>query len=482
MNAPSLHSPRRFSRRSVLCHLGAGLAAGLVGCQSRTRPVVRLATFSADVTVPLDHAMMGGAWKSRSIADPLEARGFVLTGDGPPVVFVSVDWCEIRNRAYRRWQEALAAAAGTRPDHVLISTIHQHDAPVADLAAETILRQLGLAGTVCDPRFHETAVSRVAAALRASLASARPVNQLGLGKARVEQVASNRRYVMPDGTVRWDRTSATRNAFAIEADTGLIDPWLRTLSFWDGDEPVAAVSFYAVHPMSYYGQGEVSADFPGLARRARQQEIPGTFQLYVSGASGNITAGKFNTGARENRPILAERLHRALRAAWDDSRRVPLTRYALRVAPLHLEPRTSPGFTENDLQRVLQTETRPFQQCLAALGLSWRQRVESGQPLEIPCLDFGPAAVVVVPGESYIEYQLYAQSLRPSDFICVAAYGDGATGYIPTDAHWRDGDTNLGDWCWVAPGSEAQLKSALATALIPDHRKTPGNTQGQSSR
>ncbi len=136
MIAPPRHSPRRLSRRSALCHLGAGLAAGLVGCQNRIRPDLRLATFAADVTVPLDHGMMGGAWKSRSIADPLEARGFVLTGDGPPVVFVSVDWCEIRNQAYRRWQEALAAAAGTRPDHVLVSTIHQHDAPVADLAAE----------------------------------------------------------------------------------------------------------------------------------------------------------------------------------------------------------------------------------------------------------------------------------------------------------------------------------------------------------
>jgi hypothetical protein len=421
--------------------------------------------------------MMGGAWKSKSIADPLEARGFVLTGEGPPVVFVSVDWCEIRNQAYRRWQEALAAAAGTRPDHVLISTIHQHDAPVADLAAETILRQRGLAGTVCDPEFHETAVSRVAEALRKSLAAARPVNQLGLGRARVHQIASNRRYVLPDGTVRWDRTSATRNAFAIEADAGLIDPWLRTLSFCDNDEPVAAVSFYAVHPMSYYGQGEVSADFPGLARRARQQETPATFQIYVSGASGNITAGKHNTGARETRAVLAERLHHAMRLAWDDTRRVPLTRYAVRVASLHLEPRQSPGFTEDDLQKALQTETRPFQQCLAALGLSWRQRVMSGQPLEIPCLDFGAAAIVLVPGESYIEYQLYAQSLRPSDFVCVAGYGDGATGYIPTEAHWHDGDTNLGDWCWVAPGSEDRLKAALANVLTPHHPNSSATAQ-----
>lgn len=454
-----------LSRRDALHRLTLGVSAGIVGCRSLTQDPPRLATFSADVTVPLGHGMMGGAWLSRGIADPLEARGFVLMGDGEPVVFVSVDWCEIRNDAYFRWQEVLAGAAGTRPERVLVSAVHQHDAPVADLGAESILRARGLAGTVCDPEFHEAAVQRAAEALTASLRSARRVHEIGTGRARVEQVASNRRYRMPDGSVRWDRTSATRNAFAIAADEGEVDPWLRTLSFWGDDRPLAAVSFYAVHPMSYYGQGEVSADFPGLARRARQKELPGVFQIYASGASGNVTAGKYNTGARENRPILAARLHRAMAAAWESTRRLPVGSCRFRVARLELPARTSAGFTRGDLERSLSAETKPFQQCLAAMGLSWQRRLASGRPLEVPCLDLGPAAIVLLPGESYVEYQLHAQSLRPDDFVCVAGYGDGATGYVPTDAHWAEGDTNLGDWCWVAPGSEARLKAALAEAL-----------------
>lgn len=454
-----------LSRRTALQGLALGISAGIAGCQTSAKNSLRLATFSADVTVPIGHGMMGGAWLSRSIADPLESRGLVLFGDGDPVVFVSVDWCEIRNQAYFRWQQALAAAAGTRPERVLISTIHQHDAPVADLAAESILRERRLVGTVCDPDFHESAVQRVADALHESLRSTRRLNQIGTGQARVEQVTSNRRYSMPDGSIRWDRGSATRNAFAITADEGVVDPWLRTLSFWDNDQPLAALSFYAVHPMSYYGQGEVSADFPGIARRTRQSETPGVFQIYVSGASGNVTAGKYNTGAKENRPVLAARLHQAMTAAWESTQRTPLESYQFRVARLELEPRSSAGFTENELERSLTPETKPFQQCLAAMGLSWRRRVASNRPLEIPCLDLGRAAVVLLPGESYVEYQLYAQSLRPEDFICVAGYGDGATGYIPTEAHWAEGDTNLGDWCWVAPGSEARMKAALAQAL-----------------
>ena len=90
----------------ILCSIPGGIAAESI-------PKLRLATFNADVTVPPGHGMMGGSWLSKSIADPLEANGFVLLGGGAPIVFVSVDWCEIRNDALERWQKVLAEAAGT---------------------------------------------------------------------------------------------------------------------------------------------------------------------------------------------------------------------------------------------------------------------------------------------------------------------------------------------------------------------------------
>ena len=447
---------------------GAAAAAGWIassGCLHRGRSDARLAVFTAEVTVPLGHGMMGGAWLSRRVMDPLEARGFVLLGEELPVVFVSVDWCEIRNDAYARWQSVLAQAAGTRPDRVMISTIHQHDAPLADLGAERILRAARLEGTVCDPVFHELAVGRVAEALRQSLTRARQVTHYGTGMARVEKVASNRRYTLPEGSVRWDRTSATRNAFAISADVGLIDPWLRQLSFWDGHEPLVAASFYAVHPMSYYGQGDVSADFPGLARRQHEQERGGLPQIYVSGCSGNVTAGKYNDGSPGMRPVLADRIRAAMSEAWGKTVRQAFRGADFRVESLRLEPRQGDGFDVVDLRSKLVPGVKPFTQCLAAMGLSWRERVATGRPIEVPCLDLGGAALLVLPGESYVEYQLAAQRERPADFICVAGYGDGATGYVPTELHWAEHDTNLGDWCWVAPGAEERMRQAISRVL-----------------
>jgi hypothetical protein len=441
------------------------LLIGLVFLRGHPEKRYRLAVFKADVTVPMNHGMMGGSWLSKRVADPLEATGFVLLGGEAPMVFVSVDWCEIRNEAYERWQSVLAEAAGTRPDHVMVTAVHQHDAPVADTGAEKLLRDRGLAGSICDPEFHEHAVQSVAAALRTALTTAQPLTHVGTGQAKVQQLASNRRYSTPDGRVFYDRMSRTGKQEAREADEGLIDPWLKMLSFWNGDRELTAVSFYAVHPMSYYGEGEVSADFPGMARRQIQAVNPEALQIYASGCSGNVTAGKFNDGARENRAVLAGRLTDAMQRARAATQRTPLEDVDFRVQPLRLEPRDDAGFSAAELEAKLVPSTPPFQQCLAAMGLNWRRRADAGHRIQIPCLDFGFAQLLLLPGESYVEYQLAAQTERPDSFVCVAGYGEAACGYVPTEKHFAEQDPNLADWCWVAPGCEARMREAIRRVL-----------------
>jgi hypothetical protein len=409
--------------------------------------------------------MGGGIAPAARIDDPLFANGLVLIGHGKPIVLVGVDWCEIRNDAYERWRTALAEAAGTTLERVLVACLHQHDAPIADLEAERLLERHKATGRICDLDFHERAVRRVATVLKASLGASKPVSHLGIGQAKVEKVGSNRRSVGPGGNLSFGRTSATRDAELRARPEGTIDPWLKTLSFWDGDRPLAAVSVYATHPMSYYGQGGVSADFVGLARKRRQADDPKVFQIYLSGCSGNVTAGKYNDGTRGNRPILADRIYQAMRSAWQGTRRMPLDRLDYRVVKLNLEPRGGPGFTAEDLQKRLESGKRPFAQCLAALGLSWRKRAQAGHAIDVPVTDFGSAQLVLMPAESFVEYQLLAQKLRPDSFVVVVGYGECAPGYIPIERAWQEADGNLADWCWVAPGAERAMTAALEKAL-----------------
>ncbi len=430
-------------------------------------PVFRLATFSCDVTPPLGHPLLAGATVAppvKRIDDPLFARGFVLLGGEKPLVLVSVDWCEIRNDAYDRWRDALAEAAGTDRKRVLVTAIHQHDVPLPDLEAQRILERHGAKGKIFDLEFHEKTVQAVAKALRESLAGARTITHLGTGQATITDLVSNRRFVDATGKVRFDRSSMSGGKTAqADAGEGLVDPQLKTLSFWNEETPVCALSVFAIHPMSYWGTGWVTCDFPGLARERRQADDPNVFQIYASGASGNVTAGKFNNGKPENRPILTNKLYVGMQAAWKATKRQRLTAATFRAPPLRLEPRNDPGYTVEDLTRMLShSDTR--KQSLGALGLSWRKRADAGHVLEIPAIDFGPACLMLLPGESYLEYQLLAQKLRPDAFVVVMGYGESAPGYVGTDRAWDENDGNLTDWCWVGR-SEAVMTKAIRAAL-----------------
>lgn len=464
---------------------------GQLGAQSPSGPSSRgweVATFEQDITIPIGHACMGGGIAdAKEILDPLWAKGFVLrpasansaqTAEGRstvrrahefPIVVVALDWCQCNNDSYDRWREALAEAAGTTRQRVLLATVHQHDAPICDLRAQQLLDTIGRPGWNCDPKFHEQAVQRVVTALRKALAAPRRVTHLGLGKARVDKIASNRKIVTADGRVHWGRSSASGDRYGGEPE-GQIDPWLRTLSLWDNDQPVVAWSCYAVHPMSYYGKGQVSADFPGMARARRQRETPTTLQIYFTGCAGDVTAGKYNNGDPANRPILADRLYQAMLAAWQATERFPLESVEFRSAPLYLAPRDEGRFTIARMHEILADERASrWQRISAALGLSWRERVAAGRPIDVPCLDFnsGQAQFVILPAEAFVGYQLAAQGLRPDSFVMVAGFGDGAPGYIPIDQCWKEGYAD--DYCWVAPMTDRPILNVLRHVMaVPE--------------
>ncbi len=451
------------------------LAAALVATATGgLRPPLRgadenkltLATFDAEVTVPLGHPCMGGGIApAKEIVDPLFAYGFVLQGAGKPVVFLALDWCEIRNGAYDLFREKVAKAVGTDAVRVMLCALHQHDAPIVDLEGQQMLEKAKAKGAICDLAFFEKAVGRVADAAGKCLKAAKPVTHIGTGEGKVEKVASNRRYFDADGKVHFNRTSASRDPKARAGEDGTIDAMVKTISFWNGDTALCGLSAYAVHPMSYYGKGGVSADFVGMARKRRQADTPGVMQIYASGCSGNVTAGKYNDGDPNNRPVLADRIHAGMSAAWRATKKTALKDVTFRSVPLTLEARTSEGFSEEALTKRMKDDPKPFGQCLAALGLSWKKRCDAGKPIDLPVLDFGGPCITLLPAESYVEFQLAAQKARPDGFVLTAGYGECGPGYIPIERAWKENDGNLSDWSWVNPGSEKRMVEAIEKAL-----------------
>jgi hypothetical protein len=426
-------------------------------------PALHLATFQADVTPPLGHPLCGG-WIEpvRGVDDPLRALGVVLLGAGAPVVLCAVDWTGLRNEANWSWRQALAKAAHTTPERVAVHCVHPHNTPFADVEAERLLQSVPGAPPSLDLKFFDRAVQRCADAVQTSLKHTSRFNHIGVGQARVEKVASTRRVLGEDGKVQYVRFSATKEPKIQAAPEGLIDPWLRTLSFWNDDKPLAALSYYAVHPMSYYGDGRVSADFCGLARQKRQDEDANIFQVYFTGCAGNITAGKYNDGSHANRPILRDRIYTAMKTAWQMTKRHALENWEWRVEPISLPPRREKAFGEEASRKVLEDVKAPkTQRGNAAFQLAWLKRGD--RPIELTCLDLGKALVLHLPGEPFIEYQLKAQELRKDVFVCVAGYGDGGPGYIPTDRAYVEGGYE--PTVALAAPSEKRLTDAMAKVM-----------------
>lgn len=428
-------------------------------------PALRIATFDVDATPrigsPVAYAL------TRKILAPLHARGVVLLPLGQqPIVLCSVDWIGIGNGGQDRWRQALATAAGTVPERVDVHSIHQHDGPRCDFTAVQLFTDPKQAEPHYDVQFAQDTIDRAARAVKNALEKSQPVTAIGTGRARVEKVASNRRLLGPDGKVATMRFSSCRDAKAIAAPEGVIDPYLKLISFWNGDNRIVCLAYYATHPMSYYGKGDVSPDFVGMARAARDTET-GVPHVYFTGAAGNVAAGKYNDGSEKVRPILAERMEQAMRAAWDATDKQPVDAATVqwRVVPVSLPP--AEHLDAAALRATLQsTESTDSQRLGAATDLAWLSRCQAGKQINLTCLRLGDIYVVNMPGELFVEYQLAAEQMRPDSTVCMAAYGDYGPGYIGTRVAYGQGGYETSPRASrVAPDVESVLMDALKKLL-----------------
>jgi hypothetical protein len=431
---------------------------------------LRVATFAIEATPPKGSPLCNGSVEPvKMIVTPLMAKGVVLSGAGDPIVLCAFDWVGIGNESHDAFRAALAEAVGTESRRVVVHTLHQHDAPGSDLATERLLAEQGLAGRFSNPDFDHVVMSRLAAAAKESLGRLTEVTHLGLGKGKVARVASNRRILGADGKVALQRQSAGgKDPAARDAPEGTIDPELRLVSFWNDDTPLAVLSYYATHPMSFYGRGLVNWDLVGMAREDLSGELGGLPWVHFNGAGGNVAAGKYNDGSEAARPVLAARIGEGMRLAWESQEKKSITAEDVGWA---VEPVTLPVretlVEESLLARLADRSLKDSERIRAARDLVFLRRVRGGHRIGIACLSLGEARILHLPGELFVEYQIAAQAMRPDQFTAMAAYGDYGTGYIGTAVSYGQGGYETGPVSRVGPGSEAVLMEAMKRLLQP---------------
>lgn len=476
----SVISDRHMTPRqtNACCWLLLLLCLGIVNAATfAAEPLLQLATIHADVTPkPGDAACVGFVPKISTIEHPLELKGLLLRkGNGSSAetyVIAALDYQGLCNSSDDLWRSRIAEAVGTTPDRVALQSLHQHTAPVLDLDGAKRLYAQEPEKWKAHAAFAEAMAERAAEGAKAAVGRLQPVTRIIASRAKVERVASNRRIVQPDGSIMF-RGSGTKDPKMHEAPEGLIDPWVRTLSFLDGETILAQVHYYATHPQSFYGDERISYDVPGIARQ-RLQEETGVYQIYFTGCGGNIAMGKYNNATREARAELAERLYRAMKAsvsvvdpksdtAKPRSQDAPQVVQDVRVKtlakgdiswnviPVQFVPREDGEFHPDRAKDLMRPEQSFSTRLKACQATAWFDRLRAGHKVGISRLRIGSVQIVHLPGEPFVEFQLFAQQKAPQSFVCVAGYGECGIWYYGPDVIFADRGGYEQTWSFAEP-------------------------------
>ncbi|HEY3562180.1 MAG TPA: hypothetical protein VGL05_32155 [Kribbella sp.] len=219
---------------------------------------LRLAAKSLDVTPPPGHLLDGYAARAgvaTGTADPLTATVIWLsTADDPGVLWLTLDAIAVGCELRAELAEAVGAAAGIPPSHVVVSASHTHSGPsgwtgeIHPVIPASRERDLvdALVGAVGSVQLEPQPVT----------ASWRSIEVVGVGTNR------HRRNGPHDNTV---------GILALHSLTGSLE---------------AVLLDFACHPTTYGPENlQYSADWPGAARAALAPAVVG----FLQGAAGDVS-------------------------------------------------------------------------------------------------------------------------------------------------------------------------------------------------
>ena len=227
-----------------------------------------------DVTPPLGIAINGYfvPRNAEKVLDPLEANCLALGCGNDKIVLITIDNLGIKQVLLEPMQKAVMEATGLPLEAIYIHCTHSHTAGAITpmLEGEENLE------------YRETLKDKLAEAAKAALADLQPA-RMGWGVGQAPNVAFVRRFRMKDGSVR---TNPGTNHPDIVAPIGDVDERVNVLRF-DREADSLVLMNFGNHPDTV-GGCNLSADWPGFARRSLEQAIPGTKAIMFNGAQGDV--------------------------------------------------------------------------------------------------------------------------------------------------------------------------------------------------
>ena len=227
-----------------------------------------------DVTPPLGIAINGYfvPRNADKILDALEVNCVALGCGQEKVLLMSIDNLGIAQKLLLPMRQAIREATGLPLEAIYVHATHSHTAGAITPMLEN---EENL-------EYREFVQAKLVEAALLALADLQPA-RMGWGVGHAPKVAFVRRFRMKDGSVR---TNPGTNHPDIVAPIGEVDERVNVLRF-DRETDSLVLMNFGNHPDTV-GGCNISADWPGFARRSLEQAIPGTKAIMFNGAQGDV--------------------------------------------------------------------------------------------------------------------------------------------------------------------------------------------------
>jgi hypothetical protein len=355
---------------------------------------------------------------STGVSDPLELNALLLRSPQTTCAILTADLLFVTEDLKRRIADAVRPDLALDDASFLFAASHTHFAPGVDPSKP----RLGAP----DRAYVDLVVERGAALLR-RLAAARPTS----GEPRLEYRNGLAAHAINRRRMGWRLSPHAphlprRTALRAPDPAGPRDETVHVVTLpGSSGRPVALLWSYACHPVSFAEPRHVSADYPGVVRRALRDAIGRDLPvLFLQGCAGDIRPrelGRPRTLGRRLAELAVGKLFTpftaAEYAAWSNSlaaRVVDVASAPARMFALALPPRAA--HTSVPLSDLLD-------------GAPPADRSVTFQRLTIsPGL-----AIAAMSAEPVAEYGLALRAAEPEGRIVIpVGYTNSVFGYLPT--------------------------------------------------
>lgn len=210
------------------------------------------------------------------INDPVYSKVLVLDDGTTQAVIIGMDVTaiggigEVTDAFLPELRGRIEGELGIPGKHVLVNASHNHP-PLYFLCS------------------HEEQVARTFDAVKRAQAAMVPVTA-GAGSGEEARISMNRTLRLSDGTGWTIRHSNPSPPDNVVESVGPVDTEIGILRLDREDgSPLAVVYNFACHPYVTVPEGGVTADFPGFASKAIEENLPGAMAIFLQGAGGDIT-------------------------------------------------------------------------------------------------------------------------------------------------------------------------------------------------